>query len=328
MNATILSNSFAAGQTLGRSLRALPVLGGKPIASTEATSSDVNYVAGDRQLAAGKKLTAEESAKRRQNGLDIWDEMLGHARDGRFPKGTDVFLFKFQDMFFVAPAQNSFMCRLRFAGGMTNRAQFRGIANLSAQFGAGYVDVTTRSNLQIREIGAAHTIDVLMGLVDLAIVNRGSGAGNIRNVTASPTAGIDPDELIDTSPLARQMHHYILNHREMYGLPRKFNIVFDGGGRISALDDTNDIGFAAVRHDGEVYCRLRLGGITGQKDFARNTGVLLKPDECVAVGAAIVRVFIDNGDRTDRRKARLVASSPHRTLSNMRCISPSTLMLG
>ena len=43
------------------------------------------------------------------------------------------------------------------------------------------------------------------------------------------------------------MHHYILNHREMYGLPRKFNIAFDGGGKVPVLEDTNDIGFVAVR---------------------------------------------------------------------------------
>ena len=73
-----------------------------------------------------------------------------------------------------------------------------------------------------------------MGLHELGIINRGAGADNIRNITCSPTAGIDPRELIDTQPLARQMHHYILNHREMYGLPRKFNIAFDGGGAISA----------------------------------------------------------------------------------------------
>ena len=43
------------------------------------------------------------------------------------------------------------------------------------------------------------------------------------------------------------MHHYILNHREMYGLPRKFNIGFDGGGTVAVLEETNDIGFSAVR---------------------------------------------------------------------------------
>jgi ferredoxin-nitrite reductase len=298
-------DSFAAGQSIGRSLRALPVLGGAAAAPVESVSTDLNRAAGDRQIAAGKKLTNEENAKRKHNGLDIWDEVLAHARDARFPKGTDVFLFKFQGMFFVAPAQESFMCRLRFAGGMTNSGQFRGMADLAEKYGGGHTDVTTRSNLQIREIGPANTADVLMGLVDLGIVVRGSGADNIRNITCSPTAGIDADELIDTRPLARQLHHYILNHREMYGLPRKFNISFDGGGRVSTLEDTNDIGFVAVKHGGEVYFRLSLGGITGHKDFARDTGVLLKPEECIPVAAAVVRVFAEYGDRTDRKKARL-----------------------
>jgi len=152
---------------------------------------------------------------------------------------------------------------------------------------------------------------VLMGLHDLGIVNRGAGADNIRNVTASPTAGIDPQELIDTLPLARQMHHYILNHREMYCLPRKFNIAFDGGGRVSALEDTNDIGFTAVTVPvgtpipPGVYFRLTLGGITGHLDFARDTGFLVAPHDCIAVATAIVKAFIEHGDRTDRKKARL-----------------------
>ena len=82
---------------------------------------------------------------------------------------------------------------------------------------------------------------------ELGLTSRGSGADNIRNITGSPTAGIDPQELIDTRPLCSAMHHYILNHREMYGLPRKFNIAFDGGGKVPVLEDTNDIGFVAAR---------------------------------------------------------------------------------
>ena len=106
------------------------------------------------------------------------------------------------------------------------------------------------------------------------------------------------------------MHYHLLNHRELYGLPRKFNIAYDGGGAISALEDTNDIGFTAVEVSGAefddgVYFQLTLGGITGHKDFARPTGVLLQPQECVDVASAIVRVFIRSGDRTNRNKARL-----------------------
>src|SRR5262249_60163404 len=96
-----------------------------------------------------------------------------------------------------------------------------------------------------------------------------------------------------------------------YGLPRKFNVGFDGGGIIPVLEDTNDIGFQAVEvKDGYeiapgVWFRLIIGGITGHKDFARDTRVVVRPADATKVAAAIVRVFIDHGDRTDRTKARL-----------------------
>ena len=269
---------------------------------------DIHRAAQDRFLADGKKLVPEEQAKRDKNPFEMWDEMRAAATEDRFPKGTDVFLYKFHGLFFVAPAQNAFMCRLRFPGGLSNSHQLRGIAEIAERCGAAHADVTTRANLQIREIAARHALDVITSLENLGIITRGAGADNIRNVTGTPTAGIDPQEIIDTGPLCREMHHYICHHREMYGLPRKFNIAFDGGGTISALADTNDIGFMAVRvGPGQdvpagVYFRMELGGITGHQDFARDTGILLRPEECVPVAAAVVRVFIEHGDRTDRKK--------------------------
>ena len=280
-------------------------------ASVAAGPDAIHLLAQNRLLAEGKKLTPQEEAKRQRHPLDMWDDVVQRAQEGRFPKGNDVLAFKYHGLFYVAPAQDAYMCRLRLPGGNVTTHQLRGIARIADEHGGGSADVTTRANLQIREIPAAKGPEVLTDLHELGIVPRGSGADNIRNVTGSPTAGIDPQELIDTRPLTRAMHHYILNHREMYGLPRKFNIAFDGGGSISALEDTNDVGFTAVRvAEGKsvpagVYFRLQLGGISGHKDFARDTGVLLRPDECVPVAAAVVRVFIRNGDRTDRTKARL-----------------------
>jgi ferredoxin-nitrite reductase len=57
--------------------------------------------------------------------------------------------------------------------------------------------------------------------------------------------------------------------------------------------------------DAGIYFHLTLGGITGHKDFARATGILLTPDECIPIAAAVVRAFIDHGDRTNRKQARL-----------------------
>ena len=271
----------------------------------------LQYAAQDRAVASGGKLVAEETAKRARHPLDRWDEVVDRAGAGQFPKGIDVFLTKYEGLFYVAPAQDSFMCRLRIPNGILSAWQMRGVADAADSFGGGYADVTTRANLQIREIDAGHAVDMLLAVQALGLTSRGSGADNIRNITGSPTAGIDPQEICDTRPLCRAMHHYILNHREMYGLPRKFNIAFDGGGRVPVLEDTNDIGFVACQVRGGhgfepgVYFRLQLGGITGHLDFAFETGILLKPDECVKAAGAVVRAFIAHGDRTNRAKARL-----------------------
>ena len=313
---------FVSGAEVSRAARGIPTFAATlglaatsgrpaPLETVPTGPEAVHILAQNRTIAEGKKLTPQEDAKRKRHPLDMWDDVVKHAAENQFPKGDDLLAFKYHGLFFVAPAQDSYMCRLRMPGGILTAHQFRGIAQIADECGGGYTDATTRANLQIREIPANRGLDVITGLQDLGILVKGSGADNIRNVTGSPTAGIDPHELIDTRSYARAMHYHILNHREMYGLPRKFNIAFDGGGAVSALEDTNDVGFTAVRvGDGKsvpagVYFRFQLGGISGHKDFAKDEGVLLTPDQCVPVATAVVRVFNEHGDRTDRKKARL-----------------------
>ena len=237
--------------------------------------------------------------------LDMWDEITANAAKGEFPKGTDVFRYKFHGLFYVAPTQNSFMLRLRNPNGILNSEKLRVVAAIAEEFGGGFAHVTTRANLQVREIGPQSTVRILQRLADAGLTSRGSGADNIRNITGSPTAGVDPVELYDTRPLGLELYHAILNHRELFGLPRKFNIAFDGGGSVASLEDTNDIGFQAVSSEKKVLFRVVVGGITGHGDFAGDLGIAIAPEQCVPVAIAIVRVFIDHGDRTDRKKARL-----------------------
>src|SRR5271163_4255423 len=223
---------------------AIAVPGGAP---SPGDPTAIHIAAQDRAVASGGTLVPEELAKREKNPFDMWDEIAANAAADRFPKGLDVFRHKFHGLFYVAPNQDAFMLRLRLPGGIVLSHQAKGLGEIAERFGGGTLDVTTRANLQIREIGAAHPINVLSALDELGLTSRGAGADNIRNLTGSPLAGIDPHELFDTRPLTRALYHHILNHRELYGLPRKFNIAFDGGGTVGVLEDTNDIGFAAVR---------------------------------------------------------------------------------
>ncbi|WP_029005334.1 NirA family protein [Azorhizobium doebereinerae] len=301
---------FVSGAQVARLGRA-PGAAPAPAPSDPTGPEAASLRAMARTEAEGGKLCPEEKAKREENGLDAWPRMEEAAREGAYPKGPDILRWKYHGLFYVAPAQDSFMCRLRMPNGILTHWQVRGIADIARDHGGGYADVTTRANLQIREIPATDGVILLEKLVDLGLTAKGSGGDNIRNVTGTPTAGIDPQELLDTRPYAKAWHHHILNTRSMYGLPRKFNVAFDGAGMIGALEDTNDIGFQAVAvKEGfglapGVWFRLALGGITGHKDFARDTGVVLRPEDATKVADAIVRVFIDSGDRTDRKKARL-----------------------
>jgi len=256
-------------------------------------------------------LCEQEIWKLEQHGLDIWDKLLAHAGDNKFPDKADTFRFRYHGLFYVAPAQNAFMLRCRVPAGRLTANQLRGLAGITDDWGAGYADITTRANFQIREIAPKHIVKVLLKLQELGMTSRGSGVDNIRNVTATPTAGIDSAELIDTQPYATALHYYILNNRDLYNLPRKFNVGFDGGGAISVVADTNDIGFIAVTvPEGKpvppgVYFRVQLAGITGHSQFAADAGIVVKPEESVAVAAAIIRLFTEHGDRTNRKKARL-----------------------
>src|SRR5437763_5477271 len=298
---------FVSGLNAARATRAV-----LPTGKTEPSGPDaIHLKAQDRITAAGGKLAEQEKFKREQHPFDASHRLKAQAENNEAPKPADNFRWRYYGLFYVAPAQSSYMCRLRIPNGILKHWQLAGLADLAERCGGPYAHVTTRANLQIREIEPKHAVGVVESIDSLGLWSRGAGADNIRNVTGSATAGIDRQELIDTRPYAREWHFHILNDRALYGLPRKFNVGFDGGGLIPVLEDTNDIGFQAVEAiDGHgiepgVWFRLALGGITGHRDFARDTGVVVQPKDATKVADAVVRVFIEHGDRTNRNKARL-----------------------
>ena len=270
-------------------------------------------------------LIPEERIKHELHPLDAYPLLLQHAASNQAPDKESAFRFKWQGLFYLSPNKEAFMCRLRIPGGAMTSAQFRSIAKIAEDLTSGYIQITTRANLQIRLIEPKNAPEVLRRIQACGLHSRGAGADNVRNLTCDPTSGLDPAELIPTLPIAEELGQLIINHREFYDLPRKFNIAFHGGGQISTVEDTNDIGLTAVLvvppmemdkavRAGDVitdqvapgvYFRVALGGATGHKAFARDLGVLVKPSEAVQVCSALLKVYIANGNRTDRKRARL-----------------------
>lgn len=265
---------------------------------------------GDGQEAPLEKSVAEdlifeERVKRELHPLDAYEQILENAIGNKAPDKEETFRFKWNGLFFLTPVKDSFMARLRIPGGFLTTFQLRELARISQDLTTGYVQITTRANFQIRLIQPKDAPEFLRRVQSVGLHTRGAGADNIRNLTANPTAGIDPLELIDVRPYIHELSQIIINDRAFYDLPRKFNIAYDGGGLIGSVEDTNDIGIKAVKIGEEVFFRIALGGATGHKAFARDIGVIVKPEEINKVVCALVRVFIAKGNRGDRKRARL-----------------------
>lgn len=257
-------------------------------------------------------LCKEELAKLDTHPLDIWDKIVQFNDRNQIAEGIDQFMFRHFGIFNVEPNSQGYMCRLRIPSCIMRGDQLMAMGDLSEEVAGGFAHVTTRGNLQLREIAPNRVLELFAGLYDMGLSCKGSGADSARNITASPLAGFDPYELIDLHRYGIKLSHSILNNRDLQGLPRKFNISFDNGGSISCVSDTNDIGFLAVdvqenlaEVEPGIYCRVLLGGITGHLDFARDTGIVCLPEHTPEISVAMLRVYIEHADRTNRKKARL-----------------------
>src|SRR5260370_23669729 len=96
-------------------------------------------------------LCEQEVWKLEQHGLDIWDKLLAHAEENKFPDKADTFRFRYHGLFYVAPAQDAFMLRCRVPAGQLTAEKFRGLSGIAEDCGKDYADITTRAEILVRE---------------------------------------------------------------------------------------------------------------------------------------------------------------------------------
>jgi ferredoxin-nitrite reductase len=206
-------------------------------------------------------------------------------------------------LFYGTSAEDGILSRIRIPGGILNSQQCRAIANIAEEHGGGYVDVTNRANLQIRKISKAINAEVLKLLQELGLASSNPYIDQIRNIMTSPTAGIDPQELIDTRPFVQAWNKYIETHPNLSGLSAKFSVCFDGSGIVSVGDRSNDIVFAAEMVGDRVYFRLHVS--MGEKGTpTKDAGILFSPEQCLTVLAALADVYLEHLDSSSKRKER------------------------
>src|SRR3954471_5988672 len=172
---------FVSGLNAARATRG--VLPGAKGAGEPTGPDAIHLKVQDRVTAGGGKLSDQEKFKREQHPFDAYDRLKEQAEKNEPPKPADNFRWRYFGLFYVAPAQASYMCRLRIPNGILKHWQFAGMADLAECYCGAFCHVTTRANLQVREIPPKHAVALIEDIQDLGLCSRGAGADNIRNVT-------------------------------------------------------------------------------------------------------------------------------------------------
>jgi ferredoxin-nitrite reductase len=176
----------------------------------------------------------------------------------------------------------------------------------------GNADLTTRQNIQLRGIRIEDIATVIEYLEQAGLTSVQSGMDNVRNITGSPVAGLDADELIDTRGLVRKVQDMITNNGEgnpsFANLPRKFNIAIAGCRDNSVHAEINDLAFIPAYQNGVIGFNVWVGGFFSPKRVAAAVplNVWVDPRDVVALCEAILVVYRDHGSRGNRQKTRMM----------------------
>jgi len=198
------------------------------------------------------------------------------------------------------------MIRIKLPYGKVTSEQLHRIANVSDEYSRGRLHITTRQDIQIHHVSLDRTPELWAELEKDDITLREACGNAVRNVTASETAGIDPEEPFDVSPYAQATFEFFLRNPICQELGRKFKISFSGTAKDTALSFMHDIGFIAKIKDGDIGFKVMVaGGLGSQARLADTMFEFIEADKIIPVTEAVLRVFDRYGERTKRAKARL-----------------------
>ncbi len=198
------------------------------------------------------------------------------------------------------------MIRIKLPYGKVTSEQLHRIAHVSDEYSRGRLHITTRQDIQIHHVSLDRTPELWAELEKDDITLREACGNAVRNVTASETAGIDPNEPFDVSPYAHATFEFFLRNPICQELGRKFKISFSGTDEDTALSFMHDLGFIAKIKDGVIGFKVMVaGGLGSQARLADTLFEFVEVDKIIPITEAVLRVFDRYGERSKRAKARL-----------------------
>ena len=257
-------------------------------------------------------MNENERIKKEKDGLDVFEDILGYAKSGFESIHPDDFTrMRWYGLYQQRPNEGHFMMRIKVPSGHLSSDQLRAVADITRIYARGITDITTRQNFQFHWLTIQDLPDIFDRLSRVGISTSGACGDIFRNVTGCPVAGIDPDEVFDARPWVHSINDFFENNKEYSDLPRKFKTSIAGCPLHCSQPEINDIGATAIKRlrangEEEFGFQVRVGGgLSARPHFAKRLNMFVPQDRLLSVFAAVTAIFRDNGNRENRKKARL-----------------------
>lgn len=259
-----------------------------------------------------EKLNQTEKKKLEKDGLEIFNDIPYYAENGfeSIPK-EEWDAFKWAGLYLQRPKEAGyFMMRVNIPSGIITNAQAEVLASIAEDYGRDVLDITTRQAIQFHWLEIGQIPDIFKRLARVGLSSAGACGDITRNITGNPLAGIDANELFDTTSIVKEIYDYFQHNEEFSNLPRKFKMSISSNIYNSANAEINCVAFtpATKEIDGEKKVGFHIkvgGGLSARPYLAEELDVFVLPEEVKAVSIAIATIFRDFGYREKRHLARL-----------------------
>ncbi|MDP3846737.1 MAG: precorrin-3B synthase [Pseudomonas sp.] len=204
----------------------------------------------------------------------------------------------------IVQAGDGGICRIKLAGGQLSSRQARALAAAASSCASGVLELTNRSNLQIRGVRAGSEAALIEQLLAAGLGPRNLAADDVRNLLLSPAAGLDRAALVDTRPLAAQLLSLLEDQPELHALSAKFALQLDGGESLAMLQHPHDLWLSALPGQPQ----LLAFGLAGCPSDAPLAAVPV--EHAVALVQGVLRLFLQLAGPERSRMRQLLSELP------------------
>ncbi len=255
---------------------------------------------------------SEEIKARYGNPFDVLKAVERAATQGyESLSEDDLFMCKWAGLYTHRHEKGYFMLRTKQPNGFVTPEQLETVADIAERQNKGYVDITTRQDFQLHWIHYPDAVGIIRRLQSVGISTLGACGDIARNVVGCPVAGVDKEEILDASPVAKQVSDFFLGNLEFANLPRKYKIGISGCRTWCSHPEIQCVALVGATRQiqGQVQAGFDLrvgGGLSTQAFISQRLGAFVRPEEAVEVIQRITEIWRDTpAYREKRHHARI-----------------------